>query len=579
MPSRATLVRFVRAALPWLAIAIPCALVFGPGVYRHFASSFNLNRIADDTRIQLPYYYHYVDSELFRGDLLARYHGDGVGDVWRLLYILWAQFADPLTLSRLLPMPLYAVTLAAVAVAGNNVAGKPGAFVALALCLGASAMIGRLSGGLPRSFVCPLLCWLVACLTGGWIRGAAIITVIGAGLYPIVTVIGGICLAIVLLVMPAADRGSAASWSFKRRVAVLAITAGAAGALVAPFAIRVRPFGTTITPAMLAEFPEAGPGGRSNDIDCAPFPPFFEAAAAMATRSLFGTGDRLVSAVGKPLRKPGSGRAVFLTLLVLVSVFGVFRLGRVSAAVRRLAAFAAAIGIGYTLADAVTPALVVPERYTHYGMPALVPVALAGALFGLMPWRLLQPRDAPSARRRAAVWLVGVGGLLVAAVGSTGLPRQVLDVELSVGDQGLYRAVERLPKHAVVAGWPTGVMDQVPLVTKRIAFLTRQMHVPYHAKQTLMMRGRMRALIQAYFAIDPAPLLKLRDELGVTHLVVEWRYLRDKPPHYFRPFRVDIRRALRRAKGKSFELERQAATSKVFEDRNYTLLDLSRLRR
>ncbi|MEE8156492.1 MAG: hypothetical protein V3T53_16170 [Phycisphaerales bacterium] len=54
---------------------------------------------------------------------------------------------------------------------------------------------------------------------------------------------------------------------------------------------------------------------------------------------------------------------------------------------------------------------------------------------------------------------------------------------------------------------------------------------------TLEMRRRMTAIICAYFASGPGPLMKLRDEFGVTHLIVDRRhYQKGANLSFFEPF-------------------------------------------
>jgi hypothetical protein len=144
-------------------------------------------------------------------------------------------------------------------------------------------------------------------------------------------------------------------------------------------------------------------------------------------------------------------------------------------------------------------------------------------------------------------------------------------------EKGLYAALAKLPKRALVAGWPVGALDNIALATRRTPFLSRETHYPYHTGMTELMRRRMRALVAAYFATDDAPLLRLRDEFGVTHFVVEWSRLNASRLSYFRPFNSDIERAINGARGRPLVLARQADTATLFRDAKYGLIDLARL--
>jgi len=562
-------------------MAVLLWLLFAPEQITYFKAAFNPNRYSDDTRIQLFHYYHYGDPALFANDVIGKYHSDGTGDFFRLVYIIGAKLSDPMSLSRTLPIVLLLVTLGGMAVAGRNLAGKAGAFLAVAFCLGAAVMHGRFLGGLPRGFAYPFLAWCVAALTGGSVRAFAVLMVVGVGFYPIPAVLGGITLTLWLLVMPAVDRGEASGWSFRRRVIFLAVTAAAAGVVILPFALRMRPHGETIKPSMIAEFPEAGPGGRSGPLDRAPFPPFFDAAQSLVARSAVAPARRgLVPSVAQSVRSTKQLDAGLRDVLAWIVALGLIRVGFASAAVRRLAAFAAATCIGYVVANAVTPSLVVPQRYVQFGIPILVPLAVIAGLRGLYPRRLgPDGSQTPVQRRFIAGFMVAVGTVVLLVFGGGGPQPRKDDVTLRKADKPLYAAIRKLPKNALVAGWPREVMNQVPLATKRTPFLTQQTHMPYHSKMTLVMRERMRALIRAYFATRNGPLLELKEKFGVTHLVVEWAHFRGEPVKYFKPFDKDLRRAMRAAKDREFAVVRAAESAAVFSDEKYALIDLARLKR
>jgi hypothetical protein len=89
------------------------------------------------------------------------------------------------------------------------------------------------------------------------------------------------------------------------------------------------------------------------------------------------------------------------------------------------------------------------------------------------------------------------------------------------------------------------------------------------------MRRRMTALIDAYFASTSAPLLRLRDEFGVTHLVVD-RRLYYRPPRYFQPFPAEIEAAFHSSQGRWWVLE-HAADLGAKTDGPYLTIDLAAL--
>ena len=95
-----------------------------------------------------------------------------------------------------------------------------------------------------------------------------------------------------------------------------------------------------------------------------------------------------------------------------------------------------------------------------------------------------------------------------------------------------------------------------------------------------LMRERMNAMFDAYLSVDAAPLIRLRQEFGVTHLLVETRDFTDPnhAPEYFAPWRERIAPRLAEIKGKEYlmnpTLHQKAA---MFNHDGMILLDLGKL--
>jgi hypothetical protein len=108
--------------------------------------------------------------------------------------------------------------------------------------------------------------------------------------------------------------------------------------------------------------------------------------------------------------------------------------------------------------------------------------------------------------------------------------------------------------------------------------MTVETHQVFHEGYTLEMRRRMDAIINAYFATSLEPIVRLRDEFGVTHLLVEREHFDERPPGYFVPFDRWIRRRRAAARPKEYELPKHIEMAGVFSHSGTVLLDLSRIR-
>jgi hypothetical protein len=114
----------------------------------------------------------------------------------------------------------------------------------------------------------------------------------------------------------------------------------------------------------------------------------------------------------------------------------------------------------------------------------------------------------------------------------------------------------------------------VPYVGRRTAFLTYETHQAFHEQYADAMRIRMRALVDARFATSNEPLLQLRDEHQVTHLLVYLPDVRGERLGYFEPFDQWIDEARRASAGKRLVIETLVDQYAVFSDDTYVLIDL-----
>jgi hypothetical protein len=570
--------QFLERCLPWLLMLAGWLLVFGPTLASHIRRTSKPDVLSDDMRIQLLHLHHWRDPRLFVDDPIGKYHSDGTGDLWRGLYAAAAPWIDIVVFGKVLTYVCLFLTLAGIAVAAARLGGRAAAFSAVGLALGTFVFMDRIGGGLPRAFAYPCLAWAAACLVTGRIRTLAVIAVIGAGFYPLIPVVCGLALAVVLLLLSPRDRGSARHWTLKQRFALLLFTLAGAAVVIAPFAWRMQQYGSLIRASDVKEFPEIGKDGRVGIYNRPPSPPFTQ-LADVGERTLIGEGRPLVRSLFKRVTtRTGELRDAFAYPLALLTLAGVARLGlaRNGRRIRRLAAFAVATVAGFMLAELVTPSLVLGQRYVRFGVPLLVAIVVPSAALGLLPRRWRFPGRL--ARFTAPAFVFAYGTLLLLAVGARGRPDSGMAEKLEPGDREIFTAIERLPPGAVLAGWPAGVMEDIPIATKRTAFITGQLYMPYHKDMTREMRERTRAVLRAYFAPDRAPLLVLRDKYRVTHFLIEPAQLQ-KPSELFAPLDSDVKKLRRKLakSGKPNALSADFGRAAIYRDERFTVLELSKL--
>jgi hypothetical protein len=560
----------ILALLRYVALTVLLVWMYGASLAAHVKASSDPGSYNDDARVWIYPFQRYHDPSLFAQDYLGDYSLACMAPGFRGLYWALAHFWDPRSVSKVVPYVLLAIVVGAVAASAAKWGKEWGAWFAAALVLSSDDILDRLTGGLPRAFGFPIVALAIAALVHGRVRMLATVTAIGAAFYPAAAMPGGMALAGVMLLLPAKSRGEAATWSFKKRFAWVVGTAVAAAILLAPTSLALRKYGGFITPADIAAYPEAGPGGRYEPGDRPPYPTLAQDIASEVPRALTGAGVPWTKVLGNdeiPARTRNSCVMFFLGFAVL----GMLRLTSRDDAARRAACFVIAAAVGHYLARKVPPWFYLPERYVAFPAPPFVALMVAGAaatwLDGASAWADRAWVKLASLLSVALIVLYLVGGR---GSGSAGLTVQV-DTEAK-----LFSFIRSLPPEVMLAGFPSGEPDNIPYVTGRQVLMSRENHAVFSKGFADEMRKRMSAFTDAYWASDVAPLRRLRDEFGVSHLLVDSRHFGDTPPKYFAPFNPHINEAFAAGKRDGFFVLR-ADEAVVFQESGITIIDLWKL--
>jgi hypothetical protein len=562
----------------WLAVAGVLIAFQGYAFFVSLRHTFNENRVNNDSLQQIFPFYRYLGPSAFDGDYIADYYLACYPLGYRALYAITASIGiDPAFLSRCLPHVLFLVTALCMGATAYRFGGKLAAFAVMALVLGSNAYLSRIGGGLPRGFGFPIISATLLSLAAGRPGWCALCVVFGALFYPVTAVISGLCLAGMLLA-PKVMGLEAPALGLARRITLLSGTALLAGLLLLPTALSSSRFGGVVRADETREFPEAGPGGRYTQESRPPFLDFFHASADDVRRAVVSTspnfaGVRAWLAENKEVRSSRRFERAKDGVLLLVLLGGFGLLLRRPAA-RRVLVLLAASWFGHAVARQVAPYAYLPERYSAYSLPLLTTLAVSVAVAGFFPSAF----DRGSRRTlRAGIMAIYVTTLLVFVSGRITANIGV-DVAISKDERRLLDFVSQLPPTVVVAGWPTGPVNEIPYVSRRRVLLNKEVHQAFHKGYIEEMRRRMRGLIDAYLATSVDPIVRLRDELGVTHLVVQRSHFEARLPNYFRPFDRRIGQRIDAAQGKAYELPKQYRAAKVFANRDCVLLDLSLVR-
>ena len=558
----------VAGTLLWVCLFVLLGAFYWPSLKLHIEAS--RTRFNDDVCQHISPFLRPLGNG--KRDYIDRYCLAYLPEGYRLLYAEGAKLLNPRLISRLLPYFLLFITAGALALAAWRFAGAGGAWVAVALTLSADVFLERMAGGLPRSFAFPFFAVAAAAAIWGRIYILSAMTVLSAAFYPSIAVPCGITLFF-LMILPQEDRGMAAAWSLRKRALMLITTALLTVMVVLPVIHALKPYGPLISSSDLANYPEAGKGGRLGANDRIDYNVnWLSGVRIFAAQAFYNSGKPWSVKLRALIKHTVVARTLSIIGWVLI-IFGMLVGGRRDPAIRRLLVLTLAALAAFLLAKAGSPYLFLPQRQLQYPIPILALLWFIASLSLLA--ELCIARRSPDIQKRVRIFVVWLAGLAVLVTAGGHINNYIgLTVKINTHDH-LCPFLASLPKNAYIAGWPNW-MSPVPYLCAKPVYLSYETHLPFQKGYTKEMRRRMGLLIDAYFSSSLDPLLRLRNEEGVTHLVITRAYL-NHPPFYFRPFHKHILRAYAHGKKEGFAVLRLRSKAEVYADNRVFVLDLRRL--
>ena len=528
--------------------------------------------INDDAMQQVWPFYREFRTGPASGDPIGRYYRNCTPVGYRLLYTVGDTVMGADRLSKVLPFVLLAVVLAGITAAAWRLAGPLAGGLALFTALSASVYMARMSGGLPRAFAYPIITTACVCLVFRHLRALAVATFVGACFYPVTGLICGVCLAAGCIVSLLDDKTRERKSQLKSMLILLPATVALCIVVLLPVQLATREFGSLVDLTDILNYPEWGPGGRYLPQDSPPFSGFGERVERYAGAAFVGAGPSWATLIGGAKCQLARIPRAVVIILLLWSLVGLL------VAIRRDGVrhflLLPVVGVcGFFASRPVAPLLYLPGRYIIYVFPV---VAAVGVPAGLV---LLGRELASRLKCSQLVTLIPAVTLLLISVAFMGTYRQNPYHGLPVDARWakpLYDFVETLPGDVVIADWPQGYGEGVPYFCRRSMLITMETYQTFHEKYSQMVRNRLEAVIEAYLAGNPAPLIRLRDKFGVTHLLVCPNDYQTAPA-IFQPFSEFAVQRYRRGSAAGWECVRQIEHASVYENDGTHVLDLARI--
>ena len=564
-----------------ILVVLVLGFLFWPGVKHHWRVIQNPYFAPFDAAQYIPAFFKFDRNDPIPTTYAKEYY---LNAVCPLLYkgigIAGAQLGDVRHFQIGMMYLAYALFIAVLGRTAWLLGGALLSSAVVAFTLTAWIFIGYgFIGAAPRMYGYPLIALIMYSLISDRPKLLAVTVIAGALLYPIVAMIGGLCLAGWMLIKRLSSQGRVSKWSFSHRLRILALTAVLSSTGLVPLILGSLPYGRHVTASDIATYPEAGPDGNYRPYDQLPYKLFGHETVVYLLGPMLSHGDPI--APWFSLHKRLDHLPLLFVMVVTGLMMAIVTLRGMKVTIEeshtgpgmRVVVFFIVCLLLHIVAWLAAPYLYIPTRYLMFSLPFILTL--------LFPWSLhVLVQRSPRVRSSWCknVIFLGIISTYLIAFGGRGNVDFAAPVDKPV--QSLLSAIAALPKGVVIAGWPVGELRQVEYLTRRNAFLTGDVHQVLHVKFMETMRRRMDALFDAYFSTDAAPLYRLRREFGVTHFLIETRDFTDSahPPEYFSPWRARIGPRLREINGREYLLnESLRKNAAVFNENGFILLDLRKL--
>ena len=530
-----------------LAELIVASIALAIGIYGQLPAFTNPYVLVDDFRQHLYWMRQFRDSALFQDDLLTEYakHYQPWGFIF--LYYVLSPIADPLVISKVLPLALFVLSSFYLFKLVRHIAGGYAGFLASLIFMTTFTYLDRISGGLPRSFGFPLLIIFLYYLTKKEYLKSSLLLVLQCLFYPTLFFISA--LTYLFMWIKVRHRKIRLDHSFPKAIFfILGVLLGASllygKHLLTPHSL----IGNLVTREQMVNHPEYYESGRYPVFPTAPLP---QEIGRNIRRGLFTSRLLRKNPVVDTLRA-AKLRNVISIVLVL---FFFFVLGRMKLYFPQelFALFLASVAM-YQISDLFLLKLFIPRRYLEYSIPLLSLIAFAmmvgGGIGKIKRVRL----------RRS----LQIAGIVLVALLNFDIDAKAMFVDLS-SYADLYRYLGTLSRETVIAA-PPELADGIPTFSRRKVFIQYELSHPFFDRYWEVVKKRTSDFFDAYYSKNLSSLYQFCQENKIEYLVVDKKHFTEEyltsGKIYFEPFNTSLKKMI--GKRRDFALSRIPEKDKLF---------------
>jgi hypothetical protein len=519
-------------------------------------------------------------------DYILNYYREAIlPPLFKGIYWVLTLWATPAQASKILTVVLSALFIATSSATSTLLAGRIAGYFTLFLATGGVLKGLYFMGGIQRGFGIWLAALALYLACKGRVIALGVLSVIATTLYPAAAVYI-LCVTALLILAPERLRDGAAGWSLTRKVCFLGVCGALIGVCALPMLLNGAKYGERLSLSAESEYAEWGERGRYTQGDRGVQVNLFKRSWSTVVNQLSAStirNNRRAAQVEAARLDSGdnsiSANSSATLIFILTSISGIIALwlqrraalrnvalSRISPTATRCAIFGLAMVVSFLAASVLFPLLYIPSRYVALGLTPLIPVVFP-AIWSVACRRLI------GAHRPlvAALLTITISVACCVMLGWHKLPTK--EIPTASGNRGLFRYLQELPEQSVIAAWPRGLVNMVPLFTKRSVILFEEGHQIFHRDFLEEARLRMRAIQDVYTATDSAPIEALRQKYNVTHLLIDKRHLRGTPT-YFDPFHDEIAESRRKVDLDQLYILKLAREKSSFVAGNNIVIDL-----
>jgi hypothetical protein len=559
-----------------LLAAVSIYLIFRKPIHARLGDLFDPFSFSGDALQHIAPMWFVRSPELISHDYIQTYYLSAIlPPLFKAVYAVATLVTSPLLASKIITVILSVVFILTVTVTSKQLAGGIAAYLTALFATGAVVKNMYFMGGIQRSFGIWLSSLALYLVCSGRVAPLGLLGVVAAMLYPAAAVYI-VCVLTLILLLPRQLRGSASSWTLRKRVLFLGGCVAGCSLVALPQLLGGGAYGPRLSRSDEATYQEWGISGRYTDGDRGVPLAFSPRVFSTAVSGLFASRVKARKHPQQDDTEDGpldltapEGGVVVIATTALCMVWLLYRLRcHLAPATLRCGIFGLSMLLAFGAATMLFPLLYIPSRYVTLGCISLIPV-----IFPCIWTSTVMELFKNYTKRGSSAIAFAAGGAVFVSLGW--LHPTVRGLPSASGHLALFRFIRTLPADSVIAGWPRGIINQIPLFTARSVLLFEEGHQIFHRDCLEELRRRTRSIIHLYAATDAAPLAELQNDYKVTHLLLDKRHL-DKAPPYFAPFDEEMKAARAAVDGKTLFLAELANTAAVYQTGNFVLMDLTK---